>query len=461
MDMSASYAETVRTTRLLIYALLLLGSVSLVVGCATDDPDRMLSTPTTESTLDTRLEAPDPTATITVAAATDTPSLAPTETLRPEPTAPAATDTPAPAETPEPIVQAPQINIPRPNLPGANRDDATLAPEWYVDSDGNVIPDFLEIELGYDPLVDDCAPAACQVDPAQFDASAAREQNTLIILDASGSMSEMMGSETRMAAAKDVLLQYVALQSSTTNLGFLVYGHKGDRTEAGKPASCDGVELLADLGEVSAETFPTLLDQFEPTGWTPIAGALQAAEARFADKMGAVNKIILITDGLETCEGDPVATARSLSSDPNIQLVVDVVGFGISNQGDEAALREIADAGNGDYFQVESREAFIEFIDTVIDQGLARLNFAVCFGQSKLDVSVCSSNMQTSVSTAIATTLLNPNNQPFRAELNALSDRIEAAELERQARIEAWIAENDKLIEELETIRELRDQLRQ
>ena len=89
---------------------------------------------------------------------------------------------------------------------------------------------------------------------------------------------------------------YATGTPDTTDLGFMVYGHQGSSDEADKAVSCEGVELLAPLGEATFETLPATLEQFVPTGFTPIARSLQRAREAFAGRQGGGNQVILVSD---------------------------------------------------------------------------------------------------------------------------------------------------------------------
>ena len=66
--------------------------------------------------------------------------------------------------------------------------------------------------------------------------------------------------------------------------------------------------------------------------------------------------MVLVTDGLESCGGDPVAAARALQADGPIP--VHVIGFGLGEPGDEdpASLRAIAEVSGGKYLTARSPE---------------------------------------------------------------------------------------------------------
>lgn len=275
--------------------------------------------------------------------------------------------------------------------------ERVLEDKWYVDSDGNEVPDFIEVEEGYDPEVDDCAEEVDCPGPSGASGGAGlitREQNTLLILDSSGSMAEQTGvGETKMVVAKDALERYVTGTPDFVNLGFMVYGHQGSSEEADKAESCEGIELLDPLGEVDYQSFPQTLESFRPTGWTPIAGSLEQAKEAFSGKKDADNRVILVTDGLETCGGDPVAAARSLDG-ADISVTVDVVGFDIATSEEQQALRQIAEATGGEYYDAQTgadlEDYFSEqrrIVSELTDQYLCAQNYRNNVGNCMINFS--------------------------------------------------------------------------
>lgn len=87
----------------------------------------------------------------------------------------------------------------------------------------------------------------------------------------------------------------------------MVYGHR-DKT------SCQDVELLLPLGEVSEQSVAAALANVTPTGKTPIAYSLgQAPDAFKGQPETAGCSIALISDGIETCDGDPCDVAARLA----------------------------------------------------------------------------------------------------------------------------------------------------
>ena len=222
-----------------------------------------------------------------------------------------------------------------------------LPAEWYEDPDGDLVPTAVERETGADPAVDECAEEAGCGEAAAV--SALERSNTLLILDSSGSMAGSAGGgTTKLVAAKRALRRYVAGVPDSLALGFMVYGHKGSNDAAGKAESCRGVELLDPIGKAASRRFDRTLRRFKATGYTPLGAALRKARDAFAGKEDAINRIILVTDGIETCGGNPVEEARKLKQ-ADIEVTTDVVGFDVAEPAEARRLRVIAEASGGEY----------------------------------------------------------------------------------------------------------------
>ena len=135
--------------------------------------------------------------------------------------------------------------------------------------------------------------------PAKQDEQAVRTVNLELILDLSGSMArEIGGGETRMEAAKRVMNDVIdALpEREGVNVGFRIYGHLGNNTEAGRDVSCQSSDRCPYPGRQQAR--PSRPGRGRAAiGWTPIALSLQRAGGDFQPGEGVANHILLVTDG--------------------------------------------------------------------------------------------------------------------------------------------------------------------
>lgn len=184
--------------------------------------------------------------------------------------------------------------------------------------------------------------------------------NVVVILDASGSMANLEGSQTRMEAAKTAILEFVKGLPEIANVGLRIYGHKGTGNTADKALSCSSSELIYPITKYHAENFEQALAKAKPAGWTPIELALREAQKDLASFKGATNTniIYLVSDGISTCDDKPVDAAEKLY-DSDITPIVKVIGFNVDHEG-QKQLQDIAKATEGSYKTVTDVESLKE-----------------------------------------------------------------------------------------------------
>ncbi|NWN97916.1 MAG: VWA domain-containing protein [Bacillus sp. (in: Bacteria)] len=173
--------------------------------------------------------------------------------------------------------------------------------------------------------------------------------NIVFIIDASGSMAQKINGKEKMASAKDSILNFVSKLPKDAKVGIRVYGHKGTGSDADKALSCSSSELVYPISNYNEGEFQAALNKFSPSGWTPIGLALREAKNDLASFDGAnnTNIVYLVSDGIDTCEDQPIEAAKDLYSS-NISPIINVIGFDVDNEG-QNQLREIAAATEGIY----------------------------------------------------------------------------------------------------------------
>ncbi len=180
-------------------------------------------------------------------------------------------------------------------------------------------------------------------------AAAKAETNMLFIMDASNSMWGQIAGTAKIATAKSVMDELLADLPEGTTPGLMVYGHRSE-------GDCADVELMTPFGEASINSIRASIQGLTPRGKTPIASSLEQSAAAFAGREEENNAVVLISDGIETCEGDPCAVAGALI-ERGINVKVHVVGFDVDEE-TRTQLQCIAEAGQGRYFDADSAEGF-------------------------------------------------------------------------------------------------------
>ncbi|HEV7608871.1 MAG TPA: VWA domain-containing protein [Steroidobacteraceae bacterium] len=192
-----------------------------------------------------------------------------------------------------------------------------------------------------------------------------------VILDASGSMLQKLGGQRRIDIAKQTLTK---LTSSTipagTPFAFRVFGREVDscQTDLDVPVgplnpAAVGARIAALVAKNGART--------------PIGASLDKA----ADDLKSVTGeklIVLVTDGEETCGGDPAAAIERLRKS-GIGTRVSIVGFALEDQQLAATFRRWSDAGGGAFFNAKDAAG----LDKSLTEAM-RLGFEVVNAQGQV-----------------------------------------------------------------------------
>jgi Mg-chelatase subunit ChlD len=175
-----------------------------------------------------------------------------------------------------------------------------------------------------------------------------RTAPVVIVVDGSNSMNaQLEGSgQTRIDAARTVLDALISQLPDGRPIDVWAFGTVGDNTAAGRAISCVAGVSLNDTGD--RERARAALNAIFPRGWTPIGQTLDAIAAQYT--AGSLD-VVLVSDGRETCDGDPVVAARTLIANNSAERRLIVVAVSV-DEADEASLRAIADAAAGQYIAV-------------------------------------------------------------------------------------------------------------
>lgn len=189
------------------------------------------------------------------------------------------------------------------------------------------------------------------------------QMNVEILLDASGSMAGQVEGGMKMNLAKEAIRGFVSELPKGAQVSLRVYGHKGSNQEKDKEVSCKSNELVYPFSTYDSGKFESALSQFQPTGWTPLASAIQSAhkDLNKVKEKQSRNVIYVVSDGVETCGGDPVKAAQALKKS-DIQPMVNIVGFDVDDAG-QKQLKQVAEAADGSYKTVYSESDLKEYLE--------------------------------------------------------------------------------------------------
>jgi len=190
----------------------------------------------------------------------------------------------------------------------------------------------------------------------------------LFLLDGSGSMLAKWENTYRITVAKKLLADFVDSLRSNTNLelALRIYGHQYDQ----KLKRCDDTKLEAPFAPNNHDRIINVLKNIGPKGTTPIAYALEQAANDFPLKDNTRNIIIIITDGIESCDGDPCAVSLALQR-KGIFLKPFIIGIGMDKKFEEQF------GCMGSFYDAANITEFRHALDKALFQSLGKTTVSV------------------------------------------------------------------------------------
>ena len=191
-------------------------------------------------------------------------------------------------------------------------------------------------------------------------AAAQDRPNTILVLDGSGSMWGQIDGVAKITIAQEVVGNLLDTLPTDQRLGLTVYGHR-------ERGNCTDIETIVPAGEGTRDAIRAAVNGIQPLGKTPMTDSVIAAaeSLRYTEDSATV---ILISDGVETCNPDPCAAAR-LMEETGIDFTPHVIGFDVA--GDAEALLQmqcIADETGGQFIPAANASELTAALTTVVDE---------------------------------------------------------------------------------------------
>jgi hypothetical protein len=190
-----------------------------------------------------------------------------------------------------------------------------------------------------------------------------------LILDASGSMLQRLEGRRRIDIAREVLVNLVeSTIPAGTPLALRIFGHR--------TAGACQTDLELPLQPLDPSVISPLLRKTEAKNLakTPIGQSL-ALVANDLETATGQKIIILVTDGEETCEGNPQAEIEKLKQE-GFDVRVNIVGFAIEDEALKATFSRWAELGGGLYFNATSGEELGDAMRQALETKFNVLNSA-------------------------------------------------------------------------------------
>ena len=179
---------------------------------------------------------------------------------------------------------------------------------------------------------------------ANYADTKAQNNQSMLVLDASGSMWGQIDGKTKIEIAREVVSNTVNSWDKDQLLGLIAYGHN-------RKSDCSDIEMLIEPQKVNSAEFTSIANQLKPKGKTPLSAAVKMA----AEKLNYTQQqatVILVSDGKETCNLDPCTVGNALEK-AGIDFTAHIIGFDVPKK-DTLGLRCLAEQTGGAYLEADN-----------------------------------------------------------------------------------------------------------
>ena len=188
--------------------------------------------------------------------------------------------------------------------------------------------------------------------------SARASEEALLIFDASRSMLGKIDGKTRIAIARDVLGKAFQRYEAKLKLGIMAYGSRSS-------SNCRDITYNRAVGRIRAASYTRTLKRIRPRGKTPIALAIRSGASKL-DYKNKKTTLVLMSDGLDNCKGQPCAMARKLEESANF-LTIHVIAFSVPKE-DRPGLSCIARNTGGRFFVANNGPELTTAFDGIVKE---------------------------------------------------------------------------------------------
>ena len=201
--------------------------------------------------------------------------------------------------------------------------------------------------------------------------------NTILVMDGSGSMWGQIDEVAKITIAQEVMEDLLNTLPEDQSLGLIAYGHR-------ERGNCTDIELMIEPGPSRRDAIAASINEISPLGKTPMTDAvIAAAEAlRYTEDSATV---ILVSDGVETCNPDPCAAARILE-ETGVDFTAHVIGFDVGGDAEATAQMQcIADETGGLFIPASDAGELAEALTAVVEPEIATvpITFRAVIGDEK------------------------------------------------------------------------------
>lgn len=179
---------------------------------------------------------------------------------------------------------------------------------------------------------------------------------SIIVMDGSGSMWGQIDGRAKLEIARETVATVLGSIPADQELGLMAYGHR-------EKGNCSDIELVVPPAPGTGAEIAAQVGKMRFLGKTPLSESVRrAAEAlRYGEEAATV---VLVTDGLETCNADPCALGRELEA-AGLNFTAHVIGFGLT-KAEGAQVACLATETGGQYLQASDADALADALSATV-----------------------------------------------------------------------------------------------
>ena len=200
------------------------------------------------------------------------------------------------------------------------------------------------------------------------DLSIAADEETLIIFDASVSMLENFSGQPKYITAVEEAKTVLDAMDASKSIGLRTIGVPLDVSILSfiqNPAEmCKATRLETPISANNIQAVKSALDRVFPLGTTPLTYALNTAVNYDFSPYAALKHIILVTDGAESCNGDPCKYIRELMQTRR-DIKIDIIAIGVNSE-DFMQLKCLADSTTGSIINAQNKKELKNAFDSFL-----------------------------------------------------------------------------------------------
>ena len=188
--------------------------------------------------------------------------------------------------------------------------------------------------------------------------AAQASEGAMLIFDASRSMWGQIDGKNRIVIARKVLGEAFKRHETALKLGIMTYGSRSH-------SNCSDISFIRAVGRIRVKSYTKALRRINPRGKTPISRAIRLGAVNL-DYKNKKSTLILISDGLDNCNGNPCAMAKSLEEGANF-LTIHVIAFSMPKE-DQPGLACIARNTGGRFFVADNGQELARAFDSIVKE---------------------------------------------------------------------------------------------